>query len=162
MVKAGAHKQRESMTDPVTIGALAASLLAMAAKEALKTGVGEAVKDAYARLKTKIASWAGADIEALAKEPDSPGRQLIVAETINRQSPIDLVEVRTLTLALNEALSEAARSRAIGVDIGRRLEAARVHLQEINVSEGVGFRASEVKTPGDFTVGKIDVGKPRR
>jgi hypothetical protein len=125
------------MPDPVTIGALAACLLAMAAKEALKTGVGEAVKDAYAKLKTKIAGWAGADVDTLAKEPDSPGRQLIVAETINRQSPSDLAEVRTLALALNEALSEAARSSAIGVDIGR-LEAARVHLQEINVSEGVG------------------------
>ncbi|HKI15950.1 MAG TPA: hypothetical protein VKA12_13275 [Roseiarcus sp.] len=149
------------MTDPVTVGALATSPLAMAAPEALKTGVGEAFKDAYAKLKTKIAGWAGADVEALAKEPESPGRQLIVAETIVRQSRADIAEVRTLALALNEALSEAARSSAIGVDIGR-LEAARVHLQEINVSEGVGFRVSEVKTPGDFTVGKIDVGKSKR
>jgi len=147
------------MTDPVTVGALATSPLAMAAPEALKTGVGEALKDAYAKLKTKIAGWAGA--EALAKEPESPGRQLIVAETIVRQSRADIAEVRMLALALNEALSEAARSSAIGVDIGR-LEAARVHLQEINVSEGVGFRVSEVKTPGDFTVGKIDVGKSKR
>ncbi len=116
------------MIDPVTFGGVAASLLAMAAQEALKTGVSEAVKNAYEALKTKIRGVAGADVEALAKEPDSAGRQLIVAETINHQSPSDLAEVRTLALALNEALSEAARSGAIGVDIGR-LEAARVHLQ---------------------------------
>jgi hypothetical protein len=149
------------MTDPVTIGGFAAPLLATAAPEALKTGASEAIKDGYKALKTKIAGWAGADVEALAKEPDSPGRQVIVAETINRQPPSGHADVRMLALALNEALSEAARSGAIGVDIGR-LEAAQVHLQEINVSEGVGFRAGEVKTPGDFTVGKIDVGKPKR
>ena len=131
------------MPDPVAIGALAASALATAAEEALKTGVGEAVKDAYAKLKTKIAGWAGADVEALAKEPDSAGRRLIVAETINSQSPSDLAEVRTLALALNEALREAAKSGAVGADIGR-LEAERVLLERFDVAQGVGFRADEV------------------
>ncbi len=149
------------MIDPVTVGALAASLLAMAAKEALKTGVGEAVKDAYAKLKTKIAGWAGADVEALAKEPDSAGRQLTVAETINRQSPSDLAEVRTLALALNEALSEAARSGAMGIDVGR-LEAAQVQLEGFDIAHGTGFRADEVKTPGDFTARNFTVGKSKR
>jgi hypothetical protein len=149
------------MVDPVTIGALAASALAMAAKEVVKTGVGEAVKDAYKKLKAKIAAWADADVEALAAEPDSAGRQLTVAEKINRQTPGELAEIRTLALALNDALREAAKAGAVGIDIGR-LEAARVHLQEINVSDGVGFRASEVVTPGDFSVGALNVGKPKR
>ncbi len=149
------------MTDPITIGALATSLLAMAANEALKAGVGEAVKDAYAKLKTKIAEWAGADVEALAKEPESPGRQLIVAETINCQSPSDLADVRTLALAVNEALREAAQSGAVGIDIGR-LEAARVQLEGFDVAHGTGFRADEVKTPGDFTARNFTVGKSKR
>ncbi len=149
------------MVDPTTIGALAASLLAMAGQEIVKTGVGEAVKDGYKNLKAKIAGWAGADVEALAADPDSAGRQLIVAETINRQPPIELAEIRTLALALNDALREAAKAGAVGIDIGR-LEAARVHLQEINVSEGVGFRADAVKTTGDFTVDALNVGKPKR
>ncbi len=154
------------MIDPASIGAVAAETFAMAAGVVVETGVGEAVKDAYNALKSKIRAWAGADVEALEveaseKRPTYDLRQAIVAEAINRQSPSDLSEVQTLALALNEALREAAKSRAIGIDIGV-LEAARVHLQEINVAEGVGFRANKVKTPGDFTVGKIDVGKPKR
>ena len=62
------------MADPVTIGALAAATLSMAAKEVVKTGVGEAVKDAYKNLKSKIAAWAGGDVEALADEPESAGQ----------------------------------------------------------------------------------------
>ena len=104
----------------------------------------------------RVATWAGGDVEALVKEPNSAGRQLIVAETINRQSPSELAEVRALALALNDALRGAAKSGPIGVDIGQ-LEAARVHLKEINVTEGVGFRADEVKTPGDFTVDALNV-----
>jgi hypothetical protein len=69
--------------------------------------------------------------------------------------------VLTLALALNEALSEAARSRAIGVDF-RRLEAARVQLEGFDVAHGTGFRADEVKTTGDFTARNFTVGKPRR
>jgi hypothetical protein len=149
------------MTDPVTIGGLAASLLATAAPEALKTGVSEAIKDAYKALKAKIGGWAAADVEALAKEPGSPGRQLIVAEMINRQSPSDLAEVRTLALALNGALREAAKSSAIGIDIGR-LEAERVLLDGFDVAHGTGFRANEVKTPGDFAARNFTVGKPKR
>jgi hypothetical protein len=149
------------MADPVTIGALAASALAIAAGEVVKTGVGEAVKDAYKNLKAKIAAWAGADVEALAAEPDSAGRQLIVAEKIDRQSPDELAEVRTLVLMLNDALREAAKAGAAGIDVGR-LEAARVQLEGINVSDGVGFRAAEVKTTGDFTARDINVGKPKR
>ena len=99
------------MPDPVTIGGLAASLLAMAATEALKTGVGEAVKDAYAKLKTKIAGWAGRRRRGASERAGVPGRQLTVAETINRQSPSDLAEVRTLALALNEALSGSRKIR---------------------------------------------------
>ena len=57
-------------------------------------------------------------------------RQLIVAERINRQSPGDLVEIRTIALALNDALREAATAGAVGIDIGR-LEAARVQLEGI-------------------------------
>lgn len=149
------------MTDPVTIGTLAATGLSMAAEVVVKTGVGEAVKDGYKALKTKVAGWAGGDVEALAKDPKSEGRQLIVAETINRQSPHDLAEVRTLALALNDALREAAKSSPIAIDIGR-LEAARVQLEGINVSEGLGFRADEIKTTGDFTARDINVGKPKR
>ncbi len=42
------------MTDPATMGALAASALAIGAEAVVKSGVGEAVKDAYKGLKDMI------------------------------------------------------------------------------------------------------------
>ncbi len=149
------------MVDPVTIGALAAQALAMAAQEVVKTSVGEAAKDAYKKLKEKVGAWAGADVQAFAEEPNSAGRQLIVAEKIDRQSPDEVAEIQTLALALTEALREAAKAGAVGIDIGR-LEAARVQLEGINVSQGAGFRADEVKTTGDFTARDVNVGKSKR
>jgi hypothetical protein len=149
------------MSDPVTIGMLAASALAMAAEAVVKSSVGEVVKDAYKALKEKVATWTGSDVEALEKTPTSPARQAVIAEEIDRQSPADQADIKTLTIALNEALRNAAHAAPIGIDIGR-LEVARVQLAAINVTEGVGFRADEVKTTGDFTTGPITVGKPER
>ena len=60
------------MSDPVTIGTLAASALSIAGGEAAKGFVSEAVKDAYKVLKDKIVLWAGSDIEALEKTPTLP------------------------------------------------------------------------------------------
>ena len=57
------------MTDPVTIGTLAASALAMAGDETVKSFVGEAVKDAYKKLKDKIAHWAALMLTRLKKRP---------------------------------------------------------------------------------------------
>ncbi len=96
------------MSDPVTIGDLAASALALAAPEVIKSAVGEAVKDAYKALKEKIAIWASGDVEALTNEPDSKGRQLTVAEKIDKQSPDDQSVVEALAKALMDAL-EARR-----------------------------------------------------
>jgi hypothetical protein len=149
------------MSDPVTIGALAASMLAMTAQAVLKSGVGEVVKDVYGALKDKVKIWVGADVEALEKAPTSTLRQAVIAEEIDKRSPEDQADIKRLAVALSEALRNAARTGPIGIDIGR-LEAARVQLAAINVTEGVGVRADEVKTTGEFTVGPISVGKPQR
>jgi len=93
--------------------------------------------------------------------PTSISRQRVIAEEIDRQSPEDQAEIRRLAVALSEALRNAAHAGPVGIDIGR-LEAARVQLAEINVTEGIGFRADDVKTTGDFTSGPITVGKPQR
>jgi hypothetical protein len=149
------------MSDPVTIGALATSMLAMASKAVFKSSVGEVVKDTYKALKEKVATWARSDVEALEKTPTSISRQAVITEEIDRQSPEDQAAIKKLAIALIEALRNAAHAGPIGIDVGR-LEAARVQLTAINVSEGVGFRADEVKTTGDFTTGPITVGKSER
>jgi hypothetical protein len=66
------------MVDPVTIGGLAASALAMAGEAALKGTVGEVAKDAYKTLKSMVAQWAGGDVHALEKTPTSQARRAVV------------------------------------------------------------------------------------
>jgi hypothetical protein len=149
------------MSDPVTVGALAASVLAMAAEAVFKSGVGEVVKDAYKNLKDKVSAWPRYDVEALEKAPTSVSRQALIAGEIDRQSREDQADIKRLAMALSEVLRNAAHAGPIGIDVGR-LEAAGVELAAINVTEGVGFRADEVKATGDFTAGPITVGKPQR
>lgn len=149
------------MVDPATIGSLAASALAMAGEALVKGSVEEVVKDAYRTLKDKIAKWARNDVEALEKAPTCSLRQAVIAEEIDKQPAEDQAEIKKLALALNQTLQDAARAAPIGIDIGR-LEAARVQLAAIRVSQGVAFRAAEVKTTGDFATGPIIVGKRER
>jgi hypothetical protein len=146
------------MTDPVTIGALAASALAMAADAVIKGATGEATRDAYKALKDKIVQWASSDVVALENTPTSTTRQAVIAEEINKQSQDDQVTVQSLANTLMEALEVSERIHPVGIDIGR-LQAMRVHLGRIEVTQGTGFRAREVVTSGDFTVESLKSGK---
>jgi len=112
------------MADPVTIGVLTASALAMAGEAALKGAVGEAAKDAYKALKNRVARWAGSDVEALEKTPASQARRAVVAEVVDSQSEEEQAAVRALAQQLVAALK---RSGPVGLDVGR-LEAMEVQL----------------------------------
>ncbi len=146
------------MADPVTIGALTASALAMAGEAALKGAVGEAVKDAYKALKSRVAKWAGTDVEALEKTPASPARRAVIAEVIDHQSEEEQAALRVLAQELVAALK---RGGAIGLDIGR-LEAMEVQLGDITVREGIGARMGELRVQGTFSTGNITVGGPAK
>lgn len=143
------------------IGALAASGLSMASEAMLKGIVGEAVKDAYKALKEKIATWASGDVEALEKEPDSRGRQLTVAERIDKQSSDDKLTVEVLATALMDVLEANISNDPIGIEVGR-IHAWRVHLGMIEVEQGKGIVAGEIVTSGEFTVDTLRVGKQAR
>jgi hypothetical protein len=99
-------------SDPLTIGALVASALAMAGEAGLKGAVGEAIKDIYKTLKDKVARLAGGDVDALEKTPTSKPRQDVVAEIINAQQPPpeDAAELRLLAERLIAALRSAGSS----------------------------------------------------
>jgi hypothetical protein len=146
------------MADPVTIGALTASALAMAGEAALKGAVGEAAKDAYKALKSRVAKWAGSDVEALEKTPASPARRAVLAEVIDSQSGEEQAALHVLAHELVAALK---RSGAIGLDVGR-LEAMEVQLGDITVREGTGARIDEVRVHGTFSTGNITVGGPAK
>jgi hypothetical protein len=144
--------------EPVTVGALVATALAMAAEAGLKGAVGEAVKDGYKALKTKVAAWAGSDVDALEKMPGSPARRSVVAEVVDAQPPDEKDSARALAQQLIAALRGAAGG-PIGLDISR-LDALAVDLSAITVTEGTGARIGEVRVLGTFKTGPIDVGKP--
>jgi hypothetical protein len=144
------------MTDPVTIGTLAATALSMAADAALKGVVGEGVKDAYIALKEKVARWAGGDVEALEKAPASANRQALIAQAVDGQATDEQVMVKTLVAVLVAALNSRTGG-PVGLDIGR-LNALSVQLDAITVTEGTGVIIDEVNTPGEFRAGPINIG----
>ncbi len=146
------------MADPVTIGALAASALAMAGEAGLKGAVSEAVKDAYGALRSRVARWAGSDVEALEKTPASPARQAVVAEVIDGQPDEEKAPLGGLARSLVAALK---LSDKVGLDIGR-LEALEVKLGTIAVTEGTGARIDDVRVHGTFSVDRISVGGPAK
>jgi hypothetical protein len=142
------------MADPITIGVLTASALAMAGEAALKGAVGEAAKDAYKALKSRVAQWAGIDVEALEKAPTSQARRAVVAEIVDSQSGDEQAAVCMLAQQLLAALK---RSDPVGLDICQ-LEAMEVQLGDITVTEGSGARFKEVRVEGTFSAGNISVG----
>jgi hypothetical protein len=102
------------MTDPVTTGMLATSALAIAADATVKSFVGEVVKDAYKKLKDKIAHWAGADVDALEKAPASKTRQSVIAEAIDGQPAEEQALVKALAAELLAALKpRLKRAKAV-------------------------------------------------
>jgi hypothetical protein len=145
------------MPDPVTLGALVAAALGMAAEAALKGAVGEAVKEAYHALKEKVSSWASNDVKALEESPTSATRQALIAETVNARPKEDQDFVRLLAEVLVAALKK--RKPATGLDIGR-LTALEVDLGNITVTEGVGARIEDACVSGLFKTGDITVGDP--
>src|SRR5258708_38314164 len=131
------------MVDAVPIGSLAVLALSMTAEAMLKGTVGEVTKEAYHALKDKIAQWAASDVAALEKTPTSLDRQAVIAKEIERQSPDDRANVQSLAIALMDELEKRQRSGPVGIDTGR-LEAARIHLRELKVTEGTGIRADDI------------------
>jgi hypothetical protein len=144
------------MPDPITVGVLVAGALSLGG-EAVKTAVGEAVKDAYKALKAKLAIWAAGDVAELEKTPHSDLRKAVIAQVVNNLPVEDQDELRGLAQVLTASLKEAAP--AIGLDIGR-LDALAVELGKITVTEGVGTRIQEAHVEGTFRVGDISVGSP--
>ena len=143
------------MADPITIGVLTASALAMAGEAALNGAVGEAAKDAYKALKSRVAHWGGIDVQALEKAPTSQAPRAVVAEIVDSQSGDEQAAVRMLAQQLLAALK---RSDPVGLDIGQ-LEAMEVQLGDITVTEGSGgARFKGVRVEGTFSVGNISVG----
>src|SRR4051794_6635415 len=115
------------MSDPVTLGACASLILSVGAEAALKSGIGEAAKDAYKALKDKIGHWAAGDVAALERSPGSTARRAVITEIVDQLPDKEKPSIKTLTDELADALEKASATSPVGVDIGR-LKAARIQL----------------------------------
>jgi phage tail sheath protein FI len=146
------------MTDPVTVGALVASAIAMSGEASVKGFIGEAAKDAYKALKNRVALWAGSDVEALENAPASSARRAVIAEVIDSRPAEDQAAVRALA---QELLGALKRSGNVGLEVGR-LEALAAQFGDIAVTEGTGVRIGEVRLVGTFSTGNITVGEPSK
>jgi len=126
----------------------------MAADVAFKGAVGEAVKDGYKALKTKVSQWASSEVAALEAAPSSKGKQLALAEIIDAQSEEDQESLRDIAEALVAKLIESAP--AVGLDIGV-LTDVETHLRTVNVTQGIGARIKEARG-GRVEVEELNVG----
>ncbi|MGJ0426023.1 hypothetical protein [Methylocystis sp.] len=105
------------MTDPVTIGALAASALAMAMEAAVKGVSGHGAKDAYDALKSKVAKWAKNDVTALEQTPDSAARKAVIAEIIDQVAEPEKEIVKALAERLINSLKDIDKTAVRSTNI---------------------------------------------
>jgi hypothetical protein len=127
----------------------------MAGEAALKGAVSGLVKDGYTALRSRVAAWAGGDVEALEKAPESPARRA-VAEAIDSRPADEQEAARALARQLIAALKDAGGA-PVGLDIGS-LDALAVELGNIAVSAGTGVRIGDARVNGSFKAGDITVG----
>jgi hypothetical protein len=142
------------MVDPLTVGGLVASALAIAGEAVLKGGVGEGVKDAYQALKGKVAGWGKGAVASLERTPRSAELQTRIAEIVDSQPQEEKSSARDVARCL---IVELKQDTNIGVDIGQ-LESLDVQLGSIEVTEGVGIRIGAARVAGSFSAKKIVVG----
>lgn len=141
----------------VTIGTLGALALSTAADAIIKGAVGEAVKDAYQALKKLLIQNAPADISALETAPNSAGRQAIVGEVIDALPLNERDEISALVNRLIAALEDEGSRGTVGIDIGR-LKAKTLTLDSLQVSSGIGLKASDIDVAEDMKIGPVTVG----
>ncbi len=113
------------MTGTMTIGALAAALLALAAEAAQRGILGMATRRAYVNLKEKLAQLGQ---EAATSEFSTAWRLRLAPDPVERSAPVEKENIKALALALLEALKNDVRRGSLGVSL-QRLDAIRLQLE---------------------------------
>ncbi|HYN87246.1 MAG TPA: hypothetical protein VER55_01890 [Ardenticatenaceae bacterium] len=143
--------------DPITF--LVQALVAGAAS-AIKPAAAQAVKDAYAAVKSIIQrKYSGVDLGSLEKNPASAGRQEVVQEELaTTEAGADqelLQEVKRLVEAVEQhAPAEAA---AVGVDL-ERIKGAALRIADVRAT-GTGVRVRDAELTGDIEIKGVQAGQ---
>lgn len=100
------------MVEPVTTGALVAAALTAAAPIIGKDVVGQAAKDAYAALKSRLSAFMARDVERLEDSPTG-ARGAVIAEEVEAQPDPEKAELRALAETLRQALEADGHGQAV-------------------------------------------------
>lgn len=144
--------------DPVTAIVAALALGAAAGAKEVAT---QAVKDAYAGLKSLIAHrYPKVEIAALERAPESSARRSVVEEDLQAAAAGTDAELATLARRLVELIEQhaPATAAAIGVDL-KDVAAANLRLADIEAA-GTGVRVERATVSGDIEIQGVRAGKP--
>jgi hypothetical protein len=143
--------------DPIT---LVVTAIALGASAGLKDTATQAVKDAYAGLKTLLAKRS-VDVSAVERKPDSDAQKAALAETLGDvEGAVDdalLAAARAVTEAVADHEPDAAAS--IGVDL-QGVRAAFLRVASVDAT-GAGVRVQDADFSGGIDIGHVRAGVPR-
>ncbi|RIK53553.1 MAG: hypothetical protein DCC57_08160 [Chloroflexi bacterium] len=147
--------------EPVT---LIVTAVALGAAAGLKPTVEQAVKDAYAGIKTLILRKYGAvGLEAVEKKPDSKPKQESLAEDLQEAGAAQDTELLAQAQALIDAVEQskigAEAAVAIGVDL-KKVKAAALRIADVTAS-GTGVKVEEGEFTGDVDIRGVRAGVDR-
>jgi hypothetical protein len=142
--------------DPI---ALVVTAVALGASAGLKDAATQAVKEAYAGLKTLLIRRQ-VDVSAVEHKPDSDTQRAALVETLT--DTVDVVDDDLLAAA--RAVTEAvaadapAAAPAIGVDL-ERVRAAFLRIQFVEAA-GTAVRVQDAEFTGGVDIGQARSGMP--
>jgi hypothetical protein len=145
--------------EPVTMIVLA---LAAGVSAGLKPTAEQAIKDAYAGVKTLIQQkYTGVDLSPLERKPESESKRESVREDLAEagagQDQELLDRVKALLDEIEKRAPEAAS--AIGVDL-KDVRAAALKIQKVD-AEGAGVKVENGEFTGDIDISDIRAGKSK-
>lgn len=142
--------------DPVS---LIVAALAAGAAAGLKDSAAEAVKDAYAGIKTLIAStYRTVDLSPLEQKPESEAKRASLAEDLKDAGAEADAELLERAKQLVEAVRshDAGAAAAVGVDL-EEVTAGMLRVGAVT-SAGTGVRVRRSDFAGDIDIGEVRAG----
>ena len=146
------------MVDPITIIVTA---LASGAAAGLKPTAKQAIRDAYAGLKSLIQRKLGtiASVDALESKPESETKRKSVAEDLADAGAGNNVELLDQAKALLDVLKEQEPTTvaAMGVDL-KGIEAAYLKIKKV-AATGTGISVEKAKFEGGIDIEDVTAGR---
>lgn len=142
--------------DPVS---LVVDTVVLGASAALKDVASQAVKDAYAGLKSLLARRK-VDVSGVEAKPESSLQREALKETLSDAPGVVDDEVLAAARAVAEAVAEHAPDAAavVGVDL-RRVKAGFVEIRKVE-SSGTGVRGEDLDVAGGIVISDVSAGGP--